>query len=83
MLMNTSREGPERLAEILREIIGLTKTSQTNRPDQSTKIVESANVQKLNIESPELLDAQGVDGINQARASRGKQTGEQRGESED
>ena len=83
MLMNTSREGPERLAEILREIIGLTKISQTNRPDQSTKIVESANVQKLNIESPELLSAQCLNGIDQACPPRGKQAGEERSEAED
>jgi len=84
ILMNASGEGPERLAEILREIIGLTTTARTKLSDiESREVVESANLQKLNIESPELLDAQGVDGINQARASRGKQTGEQRGESED
>ena len=83
MLMNASGEGPERLAEILREIIGLTKTVQTNQPDQSTKIVESANVQKLNIESPELLAAQCVNGIDQDRASRRKQAGEKCGKTED
>ena len=84
ILMSASDEGPERLAEILREIIGLTKTARTNVPDiESREVAESANVQKLNIESLELLDAQGVDGINQARASRGKQAGEERGESED
>ena len=83
MLMNASGEGPERLAEILREIIGLTKTVQTNRPYQSTKIVESANVQKLNIESPELLSAQCLNGIDQACPPRGKQAGEERSEAED
>ena len=83
MLMNASGEGPERLAEILREIIGLTKTSQTNQPDQSTKIVESANVRKLNIESPELLSAQCLNGIDQACPPRGKQAGEERSEAED
>jgi hypothetical protein len=82
--MSASDEGPERLAEILREIIGLTKTARTNISDiESREVVESANVQELNIESPELLDAQGVDGIDQARAPRGKQAGEKRGKSED
>jgi hypothetical protein len=58
--MSASGEGPERLAEILREIIGLTKTARTNVPDiESREVVESANVQELNIESPESLDAQG------------------------
>ena len=83
MLMNASGEGPERLAEILREIIGLTKTVQTNRPEQSTKIVESANIQKLNIESPELLSAQCLNGIDEACPPCGKQAGEERGEPED
>jgi hypothetical protein len=60
ILMSASGEGPERLAEILREIIGLTKTARTNVPDiKSREVVESANVQKLNIESPGALDAQG------------------------
>jgi hypothetical protein len=58
--MSASGEGPERLAEILREIIGLTKTARTNVPDiESREVVESANVQKLNIKSPGALDAQG------------------------
>jgi hypothetical protein len=60
ILMSASGEEPERLAEILREIIGLTKTVRTNVPDiKSREVVESANVQKLNIESPGALDAQG------------------------
>ena len=59
--MSVSGEGPERLAEILREIIGLTKTARTpDMPDiKSREVVESANVQKLIIESPGSLDAQG------------------------
>jgi hypothetical protein len=60
ILMSASGEGPERLMKILREIIGLTKTARTNVPDiKSREVVESANVQKLNIESPGALDAQG------------------------
>ena len=84
MLMNASGEGPERLAEILREIIGLTKITRTNMPDtESGEVVESANVQKLNIESPELLSAQCLNGIDQACPPRGKQAGEERSEAED
>ena len=84
MLMNASGEGPERLAEILREIIGLTKTAQTKVSDnQSKEVVESANVQKLNIESPELLSAQCLNGVDQACPPCGKQAGEERGEPED
>jgi hypothetical protein len=79
--MSASGERPERLAEILREIIGLAKTGRTNMPgNESREVSESAQVQKLNIESPELLDAQGVNGIDQARASRGKKAGEQGGQ---
>jgi hypothetical protein len=71
--MSASGEEPERLAEILREIIGLTKTARTNVPDiKSREVVESANVQKLNIESPGSLDAQGVNGIDQACTPRGR-----------
>jgi hypothetical protein len=82
--MSASGEGPERLAEILREIIGLAKTGQTNIPDiESREVFESANVQKLNINSPELLDAQGVNGINQTCSSRGKNARKERGQSED
>src|SRR5439155_4812479 len=84
ILMNASGEGPERLAEILREIIGLTTTARINLPDiESREVVESANLQKLNIESPELLAAQCVNGIDQACAPCGKQAGEKRGEPED
>ena len=82
--MNASGEGPERLAEILREIIGLTTTARTNLPEiESREVVESANLQKLNIESPELLAAQCVNGIDQDRASRRKQAGEKCGKTED
>jgi hypothetical protein len=78
--MSASGEGPERLAEILREIVELTKTERTNiRDNESREIVESANAQKLNIESPKLLDAQCVNGVDQACPSRGKQAGEKRG----
>ncbi len=66
--MSASGERPERLAEILREIIGLAKTGRTNSPDiESREVFESASVQKLNIKSPELLDGKGVNGIDQAR----------------
>ena len=82
--MSASGEEPERLAQILREIIGLTTTARINLPDiESREVVESANLQKLNIESPELLAAQCVNGIDQDRASRRKQAGEKRGKTED
>ena len=82
--MSASGEELERLAQILREIIGLTKITRTNMPDtESGEVVESANVQKLNIESPELLAAQCVNGIDQDRASRRKQAGEKCGKTED
>jgi hypothetical protein len=59
--MSSSAEQPERLAEILREMVALsnptrTKDSRPSRPDDPT----------------ELLDAQCVNGINKAGASRGE-----------
>jgi len=82
--MSASGEELERLAQILREIIGLTKITRTNMPDtESGEVVESANVQKLNIESPELLSAQCLNGIDEACPPCGKQAGEERGEPED
>jgi hypothetical protein len=82
--MSASGERPERLAEILREILGLAKSARTDVPgNECREILESANVQKLNVESPKLLDTQGVNGTNEGRAPRGKKAGEQRGESED
>jgi len=59
MLMSASGEGRERLAEILREIVELTKTAR--KMPESREVVESANVQKPNIESPESLAAQRLD----------------------
>ena len=82
--MSASGEELERLAQILREIIGLTKITRTNMPDtESGEVVESANVQKLNIESPELLSAQCLNGVDEACPPCGKQAGEERGEPED
>ena len=79
--MSASTDQPERIAEILREIIGLTKTARTNVPNiESREVVESANTQKLNIESPGSLPAQGINGIDQACDPCGKQAGEERGE---
>src|SRR4029453_17011569 len=60
ILMSASGEGPERLRANLREIIWLIKNARPNVPDiKSREVVKSANVQKLNIESPGALDAQG------------------------
>jgi hypothetical protein len=79
--MSASGEGPDRLADILREIIALTRTTRTNIRDiESSEVIQSVNAQKLNIKSPKLLDAQGVNGIDQTRAARGKKAGEQRGQ---
>ncbi len=73
--MSASGDGPERLAEILREIIGLTKTARTNVPNiESREVVESA------IESPGSLPAQGINRIDQACDPSGKQADEERGE---
>jgi len=80
MLMSASGEGRERLAEILREIVELTKTAR--KMPESREVVESANVQKPNIESPESLAAQRLDWIDKRGAVSGQETGEQRGHSE-
>ena len=81
--MSASGEGPERLAEILREIIELTKTTRTNiRDNESREGVESASVQKPDIESAELFGPQCMDWINKRGAASGQETGEQRGHSE-
>jgi hypothetical protein len=73
-------EGQERLAEILREILDLTKTAQ-NVP-KSSEVVEAANVHNVNIELPELLGSQCPNWIHKRGAASGQKTGEQGGHSE-
>ena len=60
--MSASAERPERLAEILREIMGLSNPTRTNDsgPERTDDAVE-------------LLDVQCVDGIDEAGASRGNE----------
>jgi hypothetical protein len=50
ILMSASAERPERLAEILREILGLSNPSRTNDPgpERTDEAIESSDVQSVN-----------------------------------
>jgi hypothetical protein len=71
-MMNVPAEGPERLAEILREIFAL---SETNRRNDSKSAATDDSVK--------LLDTQCASGIEPVCAPHGKQASEKRSESED
>lgn len=60
--MSASAERPERFAEILREVIGLSNPTRTN--DSGSQRTDDAI---------ELLDAQCLNAIDEAGASRGKE----------
>jgi len=70
-LMSAPREGAECLAEIFREILALSETKRSNDPKSAAA------------DDPgKLFDAQCVN-IDQTCAPRGKQTGDEGGDSED
>jgi len=63
--MSASSERPERLAEILREIIALSNPKRTN---------DSGSVPTH--DSAELLSAQRVNGVDETGTSRGQEAGQ-------
>ena len=71
-MMSASREGEERLAEIFREILAL---SRTNGPDRS----KSAGAD----DSIKLSDTQTASGIQETCAPGGKQASDKGNKSED
>jgi len=71
-MMSVSAEGSERLAEIFREMLTLSKTSQSNHSQSA-----------VSDDSTELFDPHGASGTSKTCARQGKQPSDERNEAED